>query len=211
MERIQSIKRAFNNRKGFTLVEIAIVLVIIGIILGAALKGKDLISGARYKKFINAGVHAWTTTSYNYMDRMGRFPGDTDKDGIIGDGNVKTEIVAATFTDNPPQPLNLGSFTFYFFLGGDGATPNKNVMVVCANIDCTGTFDAEQLKYIEAFDTSTDGSPSGTTGLVRCLNTAPTSALIASYVVVPSAAATISEACTAGTTLGMAYYFDRAP
>ncbi|MBF0542486.1 MAG: prepilin-type N-terminal cleavage/methylation domain-containing protein, partial [Nitrospirae bacterium] len=55
MKRLLTIKNLFNNAKGFTLVEIAIVLVIIGIILGAAMKGKDLIYGARYKKFINAG------------------------------------------------------------------------------------------------------------------------------------------------------------
>ncbi|MEO1925761.1 MAG: prepilin-type N-terminal cleavage/methylation domain-containing protein, partial [Gammaproteobacteria bacterium] len=36
-----------NKQKGFTLVEIAIVLVIIGLLLGGILKGQELISSAR--------------------------------------------------------------------------------------------------------------------------------------------------------------------
>lgn len=37
------------KQSGFTLVELAIVLVIIGLILGMAFKGKDLIDGAKVK------------------------------------------------------------------------------------------------------------------------------------------------------------------
>ncbi|WP_182075354.1 type II secretion system protein [Deefgea sp. CFH1-16] len=37
------------KKRGFTLVEMAIVLVIIGLILGAAFKGKDLIDSAKVK------------------------------------------------------------------------------------------------------------------------------------------------------------------
>ena len=39
------------RQRGFTLVEIAIVLVLIGIILGAVLKGGDLIDNAKEKQF----------------------------------------------------------------------------------------------------------------------------------------------------------------
>ena len=41
------------NEKGFTLVELAIVLVIIGIILGAVLKGQELINSAKIKRVYN--------------------------------------------------------------------------------------------------------------------------------------------------------------
>ncbi len=45
--------RTLRNAKGFTLVELAIVLVIIGIILGAVLKGQELINNAKMKRAYN--------------------------------------------------------------------------------------------------------------------------------------------------------------
>ena len=70
------------RRKGFTLVELAIVLVIIGIILGAILKGQELINNARAKRVQNdmRGIEALLWTFY---DRYGRFPGDCDRNGFI--------------------------------------------------------------------------------------------------------------------------------
>ncbi len=73
------------NEKGFTLVELAIVLVIIGIILGAILKGQALIRNAKAKRTFNdmKGLEAMVWTFY---DRYGRFPGDCpagSPDGII--------------------------------------------------------------------------------------------------------------------------------
>src|SRR5512145_2416226 len=60
---------------GFTLVEIAIVLVIIGLLLGGVLKGQELINSAKVKNMIND----FRTTSalvYGYQDRFRIFPGD---------------------------------------------------------------------------------------------------------------------------------------
>lgn len=63
------------NNKGFTLVEMAIVLIIIGIILGSVLKGQDLIAGAKEKKF-KSEVDQLTTAYYTYYDKYSRLPGD---------------------------------------------------------------------------------------------------------------------------------------
>ena len=41
------------RQRGFTLVEIAIVLVIIGLLLGGILKGQEMITQARIKNIIN--------------------------------------------------------------------------------------------------------------------------------------------------------------
>ncbi len=58
------------NAKGFTLIELAIVLVIIGIILGAVMKGQDLIENARHKKFAN-NVKQFEVLTWGFMDRKG--------------------------------------------------------------------------------------------------------------------------------------------
>jgi prepilin-type N-terminal cleavage/methylation domain-containing protein len=42
-----------NKQDGFTLVEIAIVLVIIGVLLGGVLKGQELIKGAQVRNLID--------------------------------------------------------------------------------------------------------------------------------------------------------------
>lgn len=64
-----------NQQQGFTLVEIAIVLVIIGLLLGGVLKGQELINSAKVKNMVND----FRTTSalvYGYQDRFKSFPGD---------------------------------------------------------------------------------------------------------------------------------------
>jgi prepilin-type N-terminal cleavage/methylation domain-containing protein len=63
------------SQSGFTLVEIAIVLVIIGLLLGGVLKGQEMIENAKIKNVINdlKGVSA---AYYSYQDRYKAIPGD---------------------------------------------------------------------------------------------------------------------------------------
>jgi len=68
--------------RGFTLVELAIVLVIIGIILGAILKGNELINNAKVKRLQN-DLRGLEAAIWTFYDRTGRMPGDCDGDGII--------------------------------------------------------------------------------------------------------------------------------
>jgi prepilin-type N-terminal cleavage/methylation domain-containing protein len=74
--------RRLTDKKGFTLVELAIVLVIIGIILGAVLKGQDLINNAKAKRALS-DTQGLAALAYTFFDRYGRFPGDCDSDGDI--------------------------------------------------------------------------------------------------------------------------------
>jgi prepilin-type N-terminal cleavage/methylation domain-containing protein len=69
------------QQKGFTLVEMAIVLVIIGLLLGGVLKGQELVVQARVKSIVN-DFNQTTAAYYTYFDRYHKFPGD-DKSATI--------------------------------------------------------------------------------------------------------------------------------
>jgi prepilin-type N-terminal cleavage/methylation domain-containing protein len=63
------------HQSGFTLIEIAIVLVIIGLLLGGVLKGQELINSAKVKNlasdFKNTALFI-----YSYQDKYHTLPGD---------------------------------------------------------------------------------------------------------------------------------------
>ncbi|MGQ0522819.1 MAG: prepilin-type N-terminal cleavage/methylation domain-containing protein [Betaproteobacteria bacterium] len=63
------------RERGFTLIEIAIVLVIIGLLLGGVLKGQELIQSARVRNLISHqdGVKA---AYFGFLDRYRALPGD---------------------------------------------------------------------------------------------------------------------------------------
>lgn len=64
-----------SQQSGFTLVEIAIVLVIIGLLLGGVLKGQELINSAKVKNLSN-DFRAIPTFVYAYQDKYRALPGD---------------------------------------------------------------------------------------------------------------------------------------
>ena len=61
--------------QGFTLVEIAIVLVIIGLLLGGILKGQEMITQAKIKNVI-ADFSGVSAAYHGYQDRYRAIPGD---------------------------------------------------------------------------------------------------------------------------------------
>src|SRR5690606_18018820 len=63
------------KQAGFTLIEIAIVLVIIGLLLGGVLQGQQLIENSRVKSATN-DFNGIAAAAFSYQDRYGRFPGD---------------------------------------------------------------------------------------------------------------------------------------
>ena len=110
------------KQKGFTLVEIAIVLVIVGLLIGGVLKGQEMITNAKLKRIEsdNAGMAA---AMFSYQDRYLQLPGDDgnattrfnvyfdvaptgqgwvageadgDGDGVIGDGDDWQTVIQGT-------------------------------------------------------------------------------------------------------------------
>ncbi len=75
------------TQKGFTLVEIAIVLVIIGLLLGGILKGQEMITQAKIKNVV-ADFSGISAAYYGYQDRYRAIPGD--------DLNANTRWTGAT-------------------------------------------------------------------------------------------------------------------
>ncbi|MEJ0009728.1 MAG: prepilin-type N-terminal cleavage/methylation domain-containing protein [Alphaproteobacteria bacterium] len=80
--------------RGFTLVELAIVLVIIGLLVGGVLTGADLIKSAQLYA-INQGKEDIVAATMTFRDKYGRTPGDwmhaTDTFGILaGTGSDAT-------------------------------------------------------------------------------------------------------------------------
>jgi prepilin-type N-terminal cleavage/methylation domain-containing protein len=64
-----------SRQQGFTLVEIAIVLVIIGLLIGGVLKGQEMITNAKVSKVEN-DYKGITAAILAYQDRYGTLPGD---------------------------------------------------------------------------------------------------------------------------------------
>ncbi len=93
-----------SKQKGFTLIEIAIVLVIIGLLLGGVLKGQELINTARVRA-LNNTVDGITAAWFSFQDRYRAFPGDYTQASVNlpgspanGDGNG---LVGGTTSTNP--------------------------------------------------------------------------------------------------------------
>jgi prepilin-type N-terminal cleavage/methylation domain-containing protein len=81
---------SIQKQKGFTLVEIAIVLVIIGLLLGGILKGQEMITQAKIKNVI-ADFSGISAAYHGYVDRYKKIPGDDPcAGGAVTVGNCGT-------------------------------------------------------------------------------------------------------------------------
>ena len=94
-----------NQQSGFTLVEIAIVLVIIGLLLGGVLKGQELINSAKVKNFAT-DFRNIPLFIYGYQDKYKAIPGD--------DGAADTHVTNATKATTPAGTVGNGVINGYW-------------------------------------------------------------------------------------------------
>lgn len=106
----------YRRARGFTLVEIAIVLVIIGLLLGGILKGQELINSARVRNLADT-TSAVQAAFFGFVDRYRQVPGDWNAVGaaagigttILGGGNDDGSLnhPTADITGNYGEPTAL--------------------------------------------------------------------------------------------------------
>ena len=130
------------QQSGFTLVEIAIVLVIIGLLLGGVLKGQELITQAKIKNVAN-DFNGMSAAIYGYQDRYKRYPGDDNG-------------AAARWTN----PLAVSG-------GGDAKVGNANTGIIDCSVSVEENCQFWQHLRLAGFiagDTATKLSPQNAVG-----------------------------------------------
>ena len=86
------------KQSGFTLIEIAIVLVIIGLLLGGVLKGQELINSAKVKNLAQ-DFKSVPLFIYGYQDKYKALPGDDiNAPSHIGGAATAAGVTAITVT-----------------------------------------------------------------------------------------------------------------
>ena len=111
---------------GFTLVEIAIVLVIIGLILGGVLKGQELVTSARVRNIADQ-QNAIKAAFFAFQDRYKALPGDyptasTTIPGLKNSGG-KASTTSGCSTDGYSDGDGDG---FVNYTSAAGACPNES-------------------------------------------------------------------------------------
>lgn len=86
-------------QSSFTLVEIAIVLVIIGLLLGGVLKGQELVNSAKVKNLAN-DFRSISSFVYAYQDRFRALPGDDRSANTHVNGGTNATTPAAADVGN---------------------------------------------------------------------------------------------------------------
>jgi prepilin-type N-terminal cleavage/methylation domain-containing protein len=141
---MKTMRKLLGNQAGFTLVELAIGLVIIGLLIGAILGGAQMIKNAKIKRQIS-DLRGLYGAVYTYFDRFLQLPGD---DG--GDGYFDSDSLVWADLENEELAYQSKRSPFgaaYLFDADTSATPvayrNGNFIMVSLPTDVAETVDKQ--------------------------------------------------------------------
>lgn len=136
--------KAFKRQlqRGFTLVELAIVMVIAGLILTAVLKGTDAVNKAKVERMVS-DLRGLQGTLLEFQKRNGRLAGDCDNNGILhmaAAGNIPL-----TATALPAYAANTGTAAILDYTQANRTMPATPVGTSgTANVTCTDNASARE-------------------------------------------------------------------
>ena len=85
----QSFLYGVNNNKAFSLIELSIVLIIIGLLVAGITGGQSLIESAKNRAVVNE-IRGWKQAVNAFYLLKERLPGDLNNDGKVGYGSNET-------------------------------------------------------------------------------------------------------------------------
>ncbi|MDW7549595.1 type II secretion system protein [Pseudoalteromonas peptidolytica] len=132
------------RQQGFTLVEMSLVLVVIGLILGALSVGKDMQRNAEYKKIKQKFVDQWVQAYNQYYDRMGVVVGDRPKTPTLA-------VNAVNVPDGSALNVLLGT------AGANDKLAQGDITELCSNTEKVG----EKTDLLGYFHRAGIGLPTG--------------------------------------------------
>lgn len=116
-----------NRRQaGFSLIELSVVLIIMGLLIGGILKGRDLIESARLKR-VMAQLNELRMATSTFLDKYEAFPGDFNK--------ASTQI-------NPSLPNGTGNGR----IEGAGLAPGSEALAFWSHLVGSGLIGSPGLE-----------------------------------------------------------------
>jgi prepilin-type N-terminal cleavage/methylation domain-containing protein len=171
--RLNSLRR---NNAGFTLIELAIVLIVIGLILAAIVKSGDLINDAQISNFITNPVRRAEIDAMTYYTKTGTFASGNSTKGPLY--NMFTAGVQDVINVRNPYTANGNSLALALGVinikNTDGTYANYPVIVIepvnvssSGGISSVASWTTSTLNYAIRLKTVIDGNQNWSAGAVR--------------------------------------------
>lgn len=151
-------KTASQHQAGFSIVELMIALIIVGLLIGGVLKSQELITNSKIKRIMQ-DFEGVSIAHYAYQDRVGAIAGDTDDNQLIDDEEqFWVQMRSEGFLTGSSTDGNASQHVFNGLLTVGSGVPFEGYNWVCASLMKT-RYALSMEHYLD------DGD--GQTGLIR--------------------------------------------